>query len=284
VDGIPRPDHTAVRGLLATALLAGLLASPAHTQQGGEELFRTYCAACHSLGPERMLGPGLQGVAQRRDISWLRTNIVEPDRLISGGDPVKAELVREYGIQMPHLGLSNAQADAIIDYLASADPGAGPAVAAAAPAPATAEQVALGGRLFEGTSRFQNRGASCNACHDVSSAAAFGGGNLSRDLTTTYSRVGAAGLRPIIASPPFPVMQRAYRDRPLTPAEVDALVAFLQHSAEQPSPGSDRTLATLLGSGAAGSVVLLLLYSAIWSGRRRGSVHQKLFDRQVRSR
>jgi mono/diheme cytochrome c family protein len=273
-----------IRGLLGLLLLAGPVAGPAAGQQPGEDLFRSHCAACHSTGPERRLGPGLEGVLERRDRGWLRSIIVEPDRLLRAGDPIALALLEEYGIPMPNLGLTHAQAESILDYLAGARPGA--AAAAAVPrAPATPGQIALGGRLFDGTTRLQNRGASCNACHDAAGAGVFGGGSLARDLASTYARVGEAGLRPILERPPFPVMQRAYQGRPLTPAEVDALVAFLQHAAgETADERPSRALMALLGSGATGSLALLLLYSALWPDRRRGSLHQSLFDRQVRSR
>ena len=57
---------------------------------------------------------------------------------------------------------------------------------------------------------------------------------LARELTTVFSRLGGAGVRSIINSSPFPVMQRAYLDKALTDTEVSALVGFLQRAdAEQ---------------------------------------------------
>ena len=114
--------------------------------------------------------------------------------------------------------------------------------------------------------------------------AVIGGGILARELTTVFSRLGAPGVRAIIANPPFPLMQQAYRDKPITEEEVDALVAFLERAdAEQ---GLHRPRAygiTLFTAGLLGSMILLVLYSVIWSGRKRASVNQDIFSRQVRS-
>jgi cytochrome oxidase Cu insertion factor (SCO1/SenC/PrrC family) len=56
----------------------------------GEGLFRSRCAACHTLGGERMggspaaaIGPDLLGVTGRRDRAWLARWIKEPDRMIA---------------------------------------------------------------------------------------------------------------------------------------------------------------------------------------------------------
>lgn len=55
----------------------------------GEELFRTRCASCHSLGPQdgqgigmRNIGPDLIGVTRLRDPAWLNRWIREPDRML----------------------------------------------------------------------------------------------------------------------------------------------------------------------------------------------------------
>jgi hypothetical protein len=39
----------------------------------------------------------------------------------------------------------------------------------------------------------------------------------------------------------------------------------------------------LLVTGIGGTLVLFGLFSLVWKGRRKGSVHQEIFDRQVGS-
>jgi hypothetical protein len=88
----------------------------------------------------------------------------------------------------------------------------------------------------------------------------------------------------MIANPPFPVMQRAYRDHPLIEAEVTALVQFLglvgaEQALHQPRGFGPR----LFAAGVGGSVLLLLLYSLVWRRRLKGSVNQGIYDRQITS-
>lgn len=85
----------------------------------GEELFRSRCAACHDLGDEDGLGPGLRGVTDRRDKAWLARWLKTPDRMLAENDPIASDLFQRYQkLPMPNLRLSDAEADALIDYLA----------------------------------------------------------------------------------------------------------------------------------------------------------------------
>lgn len=252
----------------------------------GEELFRTTCMACHTTGSDRLVGPGLQGVEDRRDREWLVSFITEPDRMIAEGDTIATRLLAEYMLPMPNMGTTRAQAESVLDYIASAN-GAPTGETSGAPveqAPATEEQVLLGQALFQGHIRLANGGPTCNSCHEVTNDAVIGGGILARELTTVFSRLGGGGVRAIIGSPPFPVMQKAYEDRPLTEDEVAGLVAFLERADAEQALHQPRDYGIkLFGFGVIGAAGLLGLYSLAWSGRKRGSVNQEIFDRQIRS-
>lgn len=282
---IPRLSRPALRTLLATlGLLAANGTAPglAAAQSGGEQIFRARCVSCHSAGPDRLVGPGLEGITTRRDRDWLIAFITEPDRVLAGGDTIAQRLLSQYIVPMPNLGTTVAEAEAVLDYLGGAPaPGAAPE----ALAPPTKEQVRLGQALFQGNVRLANGGPTCNSCHEVTNDAVIGGGILARELTTVFSRLGgAASVRAVIGSPPFPVMQTAYQDRPLTDEEVAGLVAFLQRADEEQALHQPRDYGIkLFGAGALGALVLLGLYSLAWRGRKRGSVNQAIFDRQVRS-
>jgi cytochrome c2 len=267
---------------LAAALPVGPLLA-----QSGEELFATACVACHTTTSDRLVGPGLEGLQDRRDREWLLSFITEPDRMIADGDTIATRLLAEYETPMPNIGTTRAQAVALLDYIAT-----GPAITVASATAAQPEvsrplseaQVLLGQGLFQGTTRLANGGPTCNSCHDVTNDAVIGGGILAAELTTVFSRLGGPGVRAILGSPPFPVMQQAYVDRSLTETEVTGLVAFLQHTDAEQGLHQPRDYGIrLLGAGLGGALVLLGLYTMAWGGRKRGSVNQEIFDRQVKS-
>ncbi len=237
----------------------------------GAALFEAKCAACHSLGSDRLVGPGLAGVVARRGKEGTAQAIV---------DPAKAGL----GPNMPTLGVTMAEAEAIATYLeGGAAAGAAPAAKAKAPE-ATAEEVERGRGLFEGSVRFANGGPACNACHHANNDSITGGGALAADLTQSYSRAGADGIAAIVASAPFPVMQAAYAGRAVTADEARALAGFLkrvdeQHATQKPASAGSR----LLIGGGGGAVVLAGLFTLLGTRRKRRSVNQDIYDRQVKS-
>jgi len=250
----------------------------------GEAIFQQRCSACHSTGSDRLVGPGLAGVTSRRDPAWLKRFIMAPDQVLASGDSIAAALFQEYGVAMPNLGTTDAEADALIAFLGGAAATGGERTQPETIPVATAEQILLGQDLFQGTKRLTNGGPTCNSCHEVTNDAVIGGGVLARELTTVFSRLGGPGVRAILGSPPFPVMQRAYQARPLTDPEVAALVGFLQqadadHALHQPRDYGVK----LFGSGVIGALLLLMLYSFLWRGRSRGAVHQAIYDRQISS-
>jgi protein SCO1 len=98
----------------------------------GAYLFRTRCRSCHTLGDGDRLGPDLAGVTSARPRAWLHRWIREPDRMIAERDPTAVALMTRYrNVPMPALGLNEAEADAILEYLERSD-AARPAVSQAA--------------------------------------------------------------------------------------------------------------------------------------------------------
>ena len=263
--------------------LANAVATSA--QQVAQEIYQTKCIACHTLGTDRLIGPGLAGVTARRDRAWLKRFIMEPDQVLASDDPIAAELLAEYQVPMLNLGITDAEAEALLIFLDSDEAMSLAATSVATPdVAATEEQVVLGQELFQGHVKFENGGPTCNSCHDVTNDAVIGGGVLAKELTTVFSRLGGPGVRAILGSPPFPVMQRAYQGKGLTEDEVVALVGFLERTGAEQSfhqPGDYGR--NLLLAGVIGTALLFGLYSIMWRRRLTGSVNQAIFDRQIKS-
>lgn len=266
-----------VAATLLTMALPGRVAG-----QDGEAIFQSTCKACHTIGGGRLVGPDLAGINARQTEAWLIAFVQHSQAVIESGDPDAVALAAQYpGLVMPDWPLSDDEVRAVLAYVQQAE-AAGPAPAVAGPSvPGDAD---LGRRLFQGTTRFANGGPACNACHDVTHQDVIAGGILATDLTTVFTRLGGPGVRAIVGSPPFPVMQRAFLDRPLTDHEVGSLVAFLQQvDTEQALHQPLDYGLGLLAAGVLGSMALLGLYSLLWRGRRRAAVNADIYTRQVRS-
>ena len=91
----------------------------------GEDLFRTRCAACHTVGrgavreiAERRIGPDLYAVSERRERAWLERWMKEPDAMLAEGDPIATALQAEWSdVPMPNLRLTDKDVTAILGYI-----------------------------------------------------------------------------------------------------------------------------------------------------------------------
>jgi cytochrome c peroxidase len=89
---------------------------------------------------------------------------------------------------------------------------------------ATADDVALGRRLFLGTVRLSSGGASCASCHRVREQGSSMRATFGADLTHVYSHFQDAALSTAIKRPCFPRVGAQ-----LTAEESFALRAFLRY-------------------------------------------------------
>lgn len=84
----------------------------------GEELFRSRCDSCHSLGSEDGMGPGLAGVTEKRHRVWLARWLKEPDQMLIEKDAIAMAIFDQYRqLPMPNLRLSDADVDALIEFM-----------------------------------------------------------------------------------------------------------------------------------------------------------------------
>jgi mono/diheme cytochrome c family protein len=116
--------------------------------------------------------------------------------LIKSGDPTATRLVKQYPLQMPDLGLSSPDIDAVLAYIAQQSGNTRAPVKGPAPTTVALPQGdAAGGReLFIGRVAFHNGGPPCMSCHSISGIGALGGGTLGPDLTNAQEIANLVGF------------------------------------------------------------------------------------------
>lgn len=282
-------------GMFGALLVAGCMigSQSASAQESGKQIFQQACAACHSIGAGRLVGPDLKGVNDRRPEDWLLKFIKSSEKLVKSGDKTATALFEEFSkMPMPDQALSDDQIKKVLAHIketggsptAGKETAAPAAQAAASAAQAHPDEIQRGQDLFEGKIRFTNGGPSCNACHHVMSDALLGGGVLAAELTLVFSRMGNAGVRAVIGNSPFPVMQAAYAGKEFSDQEISALVGFLQHVDKEHARQMPKEWGwRIFSAGAGGMVVLLGIFSLAGRGRKKRCVNQNIYDRQIKS-
>lgn len=279
-------------GMFGALLVAGWLSGiqPASAQESGKQIFQKACAACHSIGGGRLVGPDLKGVNDKHPEDWLLKFIKSSQAMVKSGDKTAMALLEAFSkMPMPDQALSDDQIRSVLAHIKEA--GGGPAAGTEAPAAQAApvaevhpDEIQRGQDLFEGKLRFSNGGPSCNACHHVTSDALLGGGVLAAELTLVFSRMGKEGVSAILGSSPFPVMGAAYAGKEFSPQEISALVAFLQHVDKEHARQMPKEWGLrMFSAGAGGVVVLLGIFTLAGRGRKKRPVNQDIYDRQIKS-
>lgn len=90
-----------------------------------EDLFRTRCASCHTIGKgdvdnpdKRLVGPDLLNVTMQRDREWLLRWLKAPDKMLAEKDPLAMSLFAKYDkVPMPNLRLGAHEAELLLTYI-----------------------------------------------------------------------------------------------------------------------------------------------------------------------
>lgn len=272
-------------------LIVGISLFTTVKAQEGEQLFKKTCTACHTIGKGRLVGPDLLNIHEKQNQEWLVAFIQSSTALIKSGDKDAIAIFEEYNkIPMPDNPYSDAQAIAILNYIAQQGTGAGDGQNTAEAEPAadilsgtTSENVTIGLNLFTGKQKLQNGGATCTSCHKVQDERVFSGGTLALDLSQSFEKMGSAGIAAIIANPPFPVMNMAFKNHSVTNEEVVNLTAFLKSVNEDNIHHSSFDFSPLfVFSGFAVFVLMLIAIIVLYFNRKRTAVNQEIFSRQTK--
>lgn len=82
----------------------------------GAELFAAKCASCHSIGRGQVVGPDLKGLDTRVEPDWAKAFMKDPAPMLES-DPHAKEMLAKYLVKMPNLQLTDAQLDALTEFL-----------------------------------------------------------------------------------------------------------------------------------------------------------------------
>lgn len=82
----------------------------------GEAKFNAICVACH-MADQRMIGPAMKGVYERRSPEWVMNMMLNPDGMLKD-DPIAKALLKEYNNAiMLNQNLTEDEARDLAEYL-----------------------------------------------------------------------------------------------------------------------------------------------------------------------
>ncbi|MEO8590980.1 MAG: c-type cytochrome [Flavobacteriales bacterium] len=82
----------------------------------GKTTYDVKCQACHSTGPNRIVGPGWKGITTRREPSWIMNMIVHTDAMLSE-DTEAQKMLEECLVRMPNQNLSHDEARQVLEFM-----------------------------------------------------------------------------------------------------------------------------------------------------------------------
>jgi hypothetical protein len=86
----------------------------------GKAIYEMKCSACHKLNDQRVVGPGWQGVTQRRKPEWIMNMITNVDIMLDQ-DPEAQKLLELCLMRMPNQNVSVGDARDILEFMRQND-------------------------------------------------------------------------------------------------------------------------------------------------------------------
>lgn len=255
----------------------------ASSQNIGETTFKQVCAACHTIGKGRLVGPDLANADQRLSEEWIIKFVKSSQSVIQSGDKYADSLFQAYNhaIMPDQPTFTDDQIKEIIAYIQVNSSASETATSGSGNVPGNIQR---GQDLFIGNIRFTNNGPTCNSCHNVNMKGFTSGGVLAKDLTQAVTRLSADGVKGIITGMPFPQMKQSYNNKALTEQEINDLTAFLKQADEVAATQETNNIGTnMLWGGIGGAALLLILFSFFWIKRKQRTVNYSIYKRQIKS-
>jgi cytochrome c551/c552 len=86
----------------------------------GKIIFAAKCAACHKTTDQKVVGPGLKGVTERRTPEWIMNQITNPAEM-EQKDPVGKALLAKHLTQMTFQNVSDDETRQLLEFLREND-------------------------------------------------------------------------------------------------------------------------------------------------------------------
>jgi hypothetical protein len=135
--------------------------------------------------------------------------------------------------------------------------------------PWTAAGAARGHNIFLGYAPLAKGGAPCISCHTVAGLSPMRGGQLGPDLSRVFEKMQTRKqFAAWLSAPATPTMMPTYKNHPLEPDEVLALVDFFEESRNGAADDAVASLNFLL-LGLGGTVATLFAFDYVWRRRFR---------------
>ncbi|MAN86115.1 MAG: cytochrome C [Algoriphagus sp.] len=113
----PAADPKGIGEIKSVDLGSGVDASLADQ---GKAIVDMKCTACHQLNDKRLVGPGFQGVTNRRRPEWIMNMITNVDVMLDQ-DPEAQKLLEECLTRMPNQNISMDDARGILEFMRKND-------------------------------------------------------------------------------------------------------------------------------------------------------------------
>ncbi len=86
----------------------------------GKTIFENKCSACHQLSDQKIVGPGLAGVTQKRKPEWIMNMVINPVEMTQK-DPEAKKLLAQHLTQMTNQDISEPDARALLEFMRQND-------------------------------------------------------------------------------------------------------------------------------------------------------------------
>lgn len=113
--GAPAAETKATAGMITAADIT-LGDIDAKMVDAGKGIYELKCQACHSLGANRVVGPGWKGLMDRRAPEWIMNMMLFPDAMLDS-DPEAQRQLEECLVRMPNQSLSKNDGRNVLEFI-----------------------------------------------------------------------------------------------------------------------------------------------------------------------